>query len=93
MSVEIPLVCLGNKVLVSSNVDVVGTGKGTNKKEDNVVKVKVEMVGVCGKISPENRCNLTGLDCFLKEKSTAGKIKFDEDGDEEFIDMDEEDRH
>jgi len=71
MAVEIPIVCQGNNVLAEI---------GTRDVSDTVVRMKVEIVGTCPKLGTNNRCDLTGLGCFLKETKKKAVIDiFDED--------------
>lgn len=78
MAVEIPIVCQGNNIL--TRIRGVDTPM-------NLVKVRVEMVELCGKLGGGDICKVSGENCILKPK--LHKLILSDgigDGDEEVID-------
>jgi hypothetical protein len=78
MTIEIPIICQGNRVL---------TEIGVAGMSINTVNARVEMVGICGKLGDGNVCVISGENCILKHR----KFNYNDglgigDGDEEVID-------
>jgi hypothetical protein len=76
MTIEIPIICQGNKVL---------TERGFTDMPVNTVNARVEMMGICGKLGDGNVCVISGENCILKHR----KFNYNDgigDGDEEVID-------